>query len=224
LPEDAFAAPWRFAFADGARPSDAQVRAVAERVLERQEFAQYRTRVSEAELDFLRWLRDWLDSLPSLYDDSPVVWWLLLAGLSAVALLLVAHVVYTIRLAMRASAGAAQAPRAQVVHVDDRAHAEALAREGHYLAAARVLELASVQALVECGHLELWRHEPNRVLCARIERATSLPGALRGDLVGGIRAVERAWFRERTDRVDLYQDWRRTFERVQGLARIERAA
>lgn len=224
MPDAAGAASTAHAALAAARPSDAELRALSARVLERPEFAQYRSTASDAELAVLRWLRDWFEGVPALHDGSPVLYWSIVGGLSLVALLLIAHVVYTIRLAVRASAASPDGASPAAAPDDPRARAEALARDGHYLAAARVLQLASVQMLVERGHLDLRRHEPNRVLCARIARATSLSSSLRGDLVEQIREVERTWFRDRAERIGLYQDSRRTLARVEGLARVGRAA
>ena len=203
-----------------ARPSDAELRELARRVLEREEFAQYRTIVTDAQLELLRWLQELLDRIRLLHADSPPLYWALVLGLSVVSLALIAHVVWTIRVAIRASAERAGPDVHAHTAPDYRAQAAALARDGHFLDAARLLQLASVQRLVERGHLALRRHEPNRVLRARIADALTLPAALRGDLRARIGELERSWFRERAERAELYEDWQRVPAQIDRLDRL----
>src|SRR3989442_15550359 len=79
-------------------PSDEHVRALAVTILKRSEFAFWHD--TPGLISFLAWLS-------GLWETDPVLYWAMLAGLVAVALLLLAHVTWAVR---RAPAGPAPAP------------------------------------------------------------------------------------------------------------------
>src|SRR5256885_6153548 len=79
-------------------PPDEQVRALAVAILKRSEFAFWHD---------APWLMSFLVWLSALWETDPVLYWAMLAGLVAVALLLLAHLTCALR---RALAGAPPAP------------------------------------------------------------------------------------------------------------------
>ena len=96
--------------------SDEQVRAAAVEVLQRAPYARWRELEAKAAwleplLDWLRGLDGWLFEL-SL--TNPLLYWLLVGGCLVTATLLLAHVVWSVRVAlsMPAAAGSSSASRA----------------------------------------------------------------------------------------------------------------
>ncbi len=189
----------------GAPPSDEHVRALARQILERAEYAWWHARP----WPWLRRLYEWLRALP---ETAPILYWSLLGGLALLTLLLLAHVVWTLRAAL-----AAPAPRAPGRDRPDEPRfaeeAEQLARAGRFLEAARRLQLAAIDLLLRRRVLELGRSDPNRTLRARLH-AAHLPEPERRDLLAAIDRLERTWFRERSEDADLYACWRALHARL----------
>ena len=145
---------------------------------------------------------DWLDRLAG---ESPWLYALVLASLAAFALLLLAHIAWSIRAALRTPA-----PPKRRARADERPRfaeeAHALAQQGRYLEASQRLQLASLELLLEGGTIELGRHESNRTLRARLAESR-LPGELRAALTRELNELQARWFREhRADR-GLYERW-----------------
>src|SRR5438046_8917502 len=83
-------------------PPDEQVRALALTILKRSEFAFWHD---------VPWLISFLAWLSGLWETDPVLYWAMLLGLVAVALLLLAHVTWAVRRALAVPAPA-RPPRA----------------------------------------------------------------------------------------------------------------
>ena len=192
-----------------ALPSDAQLRELAREILERDEYAQHRVdelaqfRIAQWIAEQLRALLGWIDGLR---DVSPGLYWVFVAALAVLALALFAHMVWSLRVALRppvieATELAPQRSR------DFRAEAEALAARGGYLEAARRYQLGCLQLLLERGVLELERADPNRILRSRLA-AAPLPVGLRDTFRGLIDRLEAQWFRDRENDPELYRAWR----------------
>src|SRR5437762_12895008 len=101
-------------------PSDEHVRALAVTILKRSEFAFWHD--PPGLVSFLAWLS-------GLWETDPVLYWAMLVGLVAVALLLLAHVAWAIRRAL-AVAPPARPPRPAGAAPPFREAAGALARRG----------------------------------------------------------------------------------------------
>lgn len=194
--------------------SDETIRAAAAEVLAREEYARFRWVEPDWVLAFQRWLEGVLLWLRDLGDTSPFLFFLLLAGLLVVAVLLIAHIVWSLRVAMRGSPAATTAatPRASR---DFTAEAERLASEGDTLGACRALQLACLDLLLRGGTVELARHHGNATLRERLRRSPLAP-SLRDDLITAIDALERGWFRDRETSADLYADWQRIHRGLRG--------
>ena len=194
---------------DAAVPSDAELRELAQQILDRHEYAQYR--VDElTQFRIWAWLGEQLAALIAwigeLRDTAPGVYGSFVVVLALVALVLFAHVVWSFRVALRAPALEAT-PRAPERRRDFRSEAEALAAGGGYLEAARRYQLGCLQLLLERGVLELQRADPNRTLRRRLARAP-LPGTVRDRFRELVDRLEAQWFRDREEDPELFRAWR----------------
>jgi hypothetical protein len=183
-------------------PDDEHVRLLAARILERSEYAAWRP----ARFD---WVFDWISGL---WAADPVLYWTLVGGLLLVTLLLLAHIAWSLRAALAAAVPtrAARPTRTEPRFVEE---AETLARDGHFLEAARYVQLATLQLLLQAHVVELARSEPNRVLRRRLDEA-ALPEVERADLLALIGRLERGWFRDRREDPELYAAWRELHGRL----------
>src|SRR2546428_11388747 len=112
-------------------PSDEHVRALAVTILKRSEFAFWHDPP---------WLISFLAWLSGLWETDPVLYWAMLLGLTAVALLLLAHVTWAVRRALAVPAPA-RPPRPDTGSPPFLEEADALARRGMVPEAARRVQL-----------------------------------------------------------------------------------
>ena len=200
--------------AASALPGDEALRALAREILERSEYARWRPLDSDALRGLLDQVSRWLEWMANLAQTRPLLWAAILGALLLVSLLLLAHVVIALRSALAAPRQAAPPPTpGRVRHFADEA--QALAREGRYLEAARRLQLACIEALLRRGQLELQRFEANRTLRRRIA-ASGLPPAERGELLTLLQRLETRIFRDRTEDRALYEAWLALHGRLAG--------
>lgn len=195
--------------ARAASPSDAEIQRTLGEVLARPEYAHRKTD-EQAWLDLFERVEKWLDGLQlwmfDLSVQAPLLYWILLLGLLGVALALLAHIVISVRAALRApepeAARAASASRRDLA-----AEAEALAARGSYLEASRRMHLACLEILLDRGLVDLRRGETNRKLRRELEKAplSGLQRRTLGDLLG---RLERQIFRDRFEDRALYEGWR----------------
>ena len=192
-----------------ALPSDPELRERAAEILARGEYQQYRND-ERAWIDFYGQLYDWYsavwDRLQALQSESPLLYWTILAGLFGLAVLLLVHVVWTVRIALRAGAPESDpvdTPRER----DLRGEAERLAAAGHFLEAARRYQLACLELLIARGDLELRRSDPNSTLRQRLT-ASALPASMHPEFRACLDSLEAHWFRDREDDPELYRSWR----------------
>ena len=186
-----------------AAPSDAQVRALAEEILRRSEYAHWRSAL---------WIERALAWLTSLSESRPPLYWVLLGSLLVLALVMIAHVTIAVRAALAVPPRPTpESPGA--TGPDFVAEAEVLAASGRFLEATRRLQLAVIELLLRRRIVTLARSESNRILRARLNEAP-LPEADRRDLVALVDRFERSWFRDRTGDRALYEAWRGLHERL----------
>jgi hypothetical protein len=200
-------------------PSDEAVRALASEILARSEYARFRTLDAKWLQDILRRLVDFFAWIDSLWVTSPVLYVLLLGGLLVFAVGLLVHIVWTIRVALAATApegGPVRAPAGP----DLAAEAQALAGASRFLEAAHTLQLACLGTMLKSGALELARHEPNRTLRERLG-AARLPERERREFLTLLGRLEGRWFRDRrpaeSDR-ELFDAWRELHGRLRKMA------
>jgi hypothetical protein len=190
---------------------DEQIRALAAEILRHEPYAGWRQ--GERALSWLKAFLDWFDRWNDWVAGLPP--WTqvaLFAGLLGLSLLLLAHIVWSVAVALRANGPAAEPPAEDVApsFVDEAA---ALAAQGRFLDAAHRLQLASIALLVSQRRLTLSRFEANRVLRRRIGEA-SLPAPERRALVELVDRLERGWFRDRHGDAALYDAWRALHARL----------
>ena len=185
----------------GPGPSDDAVRTLARTILDGPEYAFWRPgKIAE----WVQWFASWF---AALFDKNPALFWIIVAALTAVLAAIVVHVVWTIRKGIATSpharddASGAERPR----FTDE---ADALARHGRFLDAARVMQLGVIDRLVRAGLLRLGRGDANAVLRRRLDD-TGLADGVRHDLLAAIAELERRWFRDRDEDQALYQRWQR---------------
>jgi len=196
-----------------AQLSDESVRQLAAEILARQQFARWRGQ--DWVRAILEWLARYLAWMDELWTVSPLLYWLILFGLTTLTVLLLTHIVWSIRVALaqpEVTAAKRQAPPAPRF----AEQAEALALEGRFTEAAHRLLLASIQLLVQHGAIELERHDPNRALRRRLAKS-SLPGEQRTEFLRLLDALERRWFRDRLSDPDLYRAWKALHARLVSL-------
>ena len=188
--------------------TDDAIRTLASTILARRTYARFRpdTEILGLLRRWQSWLRAATDWLRELSVASPWLYACLVGALLLTAAALLAHLVYTLRVAL--AAGRAAIPDTHGGGAADfLAEAEALSRRGKFLEAAHRMQLAVIDVLLRRRAIELSRADPNRTLRARLH-AAPLPAALRGDLVQLLDRFERSWFRDRTEDRDLYEAWR----------------
>ena len=184
-------------------PPDEQARALAVTILKRSEFALWHD--TPWVVSLFRWLS-------GLWETDPVLYWAMLVGLTAVALLLLAHVAWAVRRALAVPASA-RPRRPAIASPPFLEQADALARRGMFLEAARRVQLAALELLLRARVLELGRSDPNRTLRRRL-RDAALPEAERGDFLALVDRLEEHWFRDRSEDRELYDRWRSLHARL----------
>ena len=195
--------------------SDEAAREAAVEIATRWHFSRFAVPELVDSSELLDWLRKFLDWSSGLYFESPALWWLLMLGLLAVALALLAHVIWSVRLAMRASEVAVPHSRAAErppLDVD----ADGLAQLGRFLEAAHTMHLACIARLVESGAVRLQRYDPNPALRAQLARAP-LEARDRAEFLRLLDLLEQRWFRDRAPDArdaELFGAWRALYGRL----------
>lgn len=194
-------------------PGDDEVRRLAAEILARDEYSgpQKMLRGLEALLESLRSLLRGI-GVAELADSNPLLYWAIEIGLIALAALLIAHIVWSLRRALAAPAAAARTSPASV-DADFAAEADELARQGRFLEAARRLQLGVLDSLLRGRRLELSRSDANRVLRRRLLDAR-IGDRERNELLGLLDRFETRWFRDRAEDPDLYHGWRALYARL----------
>jgi len=149
-------------FASIPSPSPAAVREKTEAVFDRPEF---RSQDPNSAGWLLRQLRDFFAWLASLHDAAPLLFWLLLIACIVLLILIVIHLVFTVRKAFvrgdRSAPGSATAARF-LLSVSYRDEAARLAATGEFTEAVRFLFLSLVYRFDERGRISLHKAYTNR--------------------------------------------------------------
>ena len=198
-----------------ADPSDEQIRALAAEILSRDEY--FRPGLAEeAWRALLARVLGFLDFVEALRLASPLLYWALLIGLLLAAAVLLAHVAWTVRLALRMpepeGRGAGLAGGSDFLE-----QAESLARDERFLEAARRVELGTLELLLRRRVIELSRSDAGRTLRERVRRS-GLPEAERTALIALQRRIEAGLFREAQADRSLYQAWLDLHRRLEAVA------
>ena len=201
--------------------SDDAVRELASRILARPEYAGATGAQSKAESWLFRWLDrilHWFAGLEVLRGSSPVLYWLIVLAIAGTCVALIAHVTWTIWIAMTAPEPT-PTQRASGAGMPDLAReAEALAASGRYLDAAHRLMLASFRTMAERALIELRPDRPNRWIRAAL-RGSALAENLSIEIDALVERTERRWFGDRANDPEIYARWRLAYEQLSSQAR-----
>ncbi len=197
--------------------SDAEIRELAHKILARPEYADAQDPNRDALIRALRAFFDWLRHLETLRSSSPALYWTIFAGLLFAAALMIAQIIWTLWVALRApdreSIHAAPAP-----HRDFAEEAETLAESGRYLEAAHALMLATFRALAEASVIELRPDRSNRWIRRALMGSTLAENAA-AEICTLVERTEVRWFGDRADDPDTYLRWRAAFGRISSQLR-----
>ncbi len=195
------------------------MRALVRTILERPRYKNFRPESHDlAGLIGEKW-RELMNWLLQLRDTDPKLYWALLLGLCALCALLIAHMVWTLRAALRALPTAPPA-EAQTESSDFAQEARDLAKRGEHLQAAHQLWLASLRILAQRRHIPLSPEDGNRAVCRQLA-ASQLPRALREQLIELITETEQAWFgypQAQAEGAPLYRRWDQAYAQLALLA------
>jgi len=195
-------------------PGDEEIRLRAAEILTRDEYAAFRADLASwrAFFDWLQGFGEWIEGLRL---ESPALFWLWMGGLLLVAGVLLFHAGWTLRAALRAPEPTQDEESGRVPVADLLAEARSLADRGAFLDAARHVQLATLEGLLERGVIHLGRADPNRVLRRELRKAP-LAESDRQSLLAALGALERSLFRERREDPSLYSRWLELHERLVG--------
>lgn len=196
---------------------DSRVRDLAHEILARPEYAAARPLAVENWFySMLVRLIAWLQNLGTLRITAPGLYWLILTGLFLVLAVLVAHIVWSISVALRAPEPQERMASSGQLR-DPAAEAELLAASGNFLEAAHNLMIASFRTLAERSVIELRPDRSNRWI-RRALRDSQLNGTLVVEIDGLVARTERQWFGDRENSPDIYSQWRSAFDRLSRAA------
>ena len=201
------------------RPPDEDVLSLTQQIVAQPRYARWREYDVDLAAQIVRWLDEYLTWSSDLESASPILFWLLMAAFLTVALALLAHIGWSIRVALRPTGPPdIRQPRKGAPRWVEEA--EALARDGRFLEGAHRLLLGSIDVLVTRGVIELARADANRVLRDRVRRSR-LPVAVRARFLDLLDAFEERWFRDRIEDGDLYRAWYELHAQLRDTARGE---
>jgi len=199
--------------------SDAAVRELAGKILARPEYAGAAGPQAQAQSAFYKFLErilHWFGNLEVLRNDSPILYWMIVLAIAGACTALVAHVTYTIWMAMTAPEPT-PSQRAAGAKIPDLAReAEALAASGRYLDAAHRLMLATFRTLAERSLIELRPDRSNRWIRSALTSSAIGP-KLAQELDALIERTERRWFGDRAhdpEIPEIYTRWRAAFDQL----------
>lgn len=195
--------------------SDAELRERAAEILARPEYARFRTVSAELLRQLLDLFKGWIDWLAALHQRAPALYFGLLIGLTVLAALLLTHVIWSLRAALRMPALEPQA--AARSERDFVAEAQALAQQGDYLEASHRLLLASLAHAARSRLLELRPDDGNQAVCRKLNAAALEPG-LKQRWTQLIARTDAQWFGARSPNAELYAQWRSVYGELTGSA------
>jgi len=199
--------------AELATVTELELRARAAEILARPEYARFRALPVELLRQVLELFRAWIAWLAALHERAPVLYFSLLFGLTALAALLLTHVIWSLRAALRMPPPEPEPP-AQGER-DFVAEARALAHGGDFLEASHRLLLASLAHAARSRLLELHPDDGNQAVCRKL-RAAALEPELKQRWTGLIARTDALWFGSRAQNAELYAQWRSVYAELTG--------
>ena len=201
--------------AELAQISDLAVRERAAEILTRADYARYRAMPAELLRELLELFASWMAWLAELQERAPVLYFTLLLGMLALAALLLTHVIWSLRAALRMPD-----PVENVVTRSERdfvAEARALATGGDFLEASHRLLLASLAHAGRSRLVELKPNDGNRAVCQKLRNAALAPD-LRQRWIELIGRTDALWFGTRAQNAELYAAWCAVYAQLTGSA------
>ncbi len=196
-----------------AEAPDGAVRDLAAQILSRPEFSAARPSAADKWFASLRQhFIDWLNQLFELHASAPGLYWLILIATFLIFALLVAHIAWTISIALRAPVPAPRTPFTEA-SANPIADAERMAQAGSYLEAAHTLMIATFRTLAERFVIELRPDRSNRWI-RRALQGSNLDKPLARRIAELIERTERHWFGDRDSRPEIYAEWRTAFDEL----------
>ena len=197
--------------------SDIRIRDLAHEILARPEYAAARPTAIESWLfSVMRRLFDWIGNLGTLRVTAPGLYWLILGGLFLVFAILIAQIVWSISVALRAPEPPERLASAGQLR-DPAAEAELLAAAGSFLEAAHNLMIASFRTLAERSVIDLRPDRSNRWI-RRALRDSKLNEKLVKEIDSLVGRTERRWFGDRENSPDIYSQWKSAFDQLSRAA------
>jgi hypothetical protein len=196
--------------------SDEAVRQLANKILARPEYAGAVGINAKTESWLLKWLEKILgpiSHLEVLRSSSPLLFWMIVLAIALVCGALVAHVTWTIWLAMSAPEPAPPSHEATATAPDLAHEAESLAAGGRYLDAAHRLMIACFRTLAQNAIVELRPDRSNRWIRAAL-RKSRLAENLAIEIDALVEATERRWFGDRANDPAIYARWRSALKQL----------
>ena len=194
--------------------SDSAVRDLATKVLQRPEYAELHRSTPPSWLaSFFRWLFGWMGKLEILHVTAPGMYWLAMIAMFAVFALLVAHIAWTISVAMRMRNPSPPPTTRESAPRDPTLEAERLAASAGYLEAAHYLMVASFRVLAETSVIDLRPDRANRWIRTAL-RDSRLRPDLAARIEGLIENTERHWFGDRENDPAIYSQWHSTYREL----------
>jgi len=201
--------------AELATVSDIELRARAAEILTRPEYARFRTLPVELLRQLIDAFGTWMEWVSDLHERAPVLYFSLLLGLSALAALLLTHLIWSLRAALRTPPPEPEQP-AQSGR-DFAAEARALAHGGDFLEASHRLLLASLAHAARSRLLELHPDDGNQAVCRKLH-AAALEPELKQRWTELIVRTDALWFGSRAQNAELYAEWRSVYAQLTGSA------
>jgi hypothetical protein len=190
--------------------SDPRVIELTQQILARPEYAGAKSPFARDSI--IQKIMEWLANLDGLRFSSPVIYWTVFALIGLAMLALIAHIVWTISIAMRAPVPQARTTKLAPAR-DLAAEAAVLAASGRYLEAAHHLMIASFRALGERAVIELRPDRSNRWIRAAL-RESHLNANLVSELDRLVAETEHRWFSTRANDPAIYSEWCAAFQRI----------
>ena len=193
--------------------SDSRIRDLAHEILARPEYAAGRPTAIETWLrSVMHRLFDWIWNLGTLRATAPGLYWLILGGLFLVFAILLAQIIWSISVALRAPEPPERLASGTRLR-DPAADAELLAAGEDFLEAAHNLMIASFRTLAERSVIDLRPDRSNRWI-RRALRDSKLNEKLVKEIDSLVGRTECRWFGDRENSPDIYSQWKSAFDQL----------
>jgi hypothetical protein len=169
-------------------------------------------------VEWLHRLSKLLDRLQLLHDSAPLLYWTIVAIVALVAITMIAHMIWTLRIAMRLPEAFPRRLPIGRSGPDPVREANMLARSGNYLEAGHCLMIATFHTLADRSIIELRPDRSNRWI-RRAVRESPLSSRLADDVDVLVERTEHRWFGGRENESEIYTQWLSVLERLSAEVR-----